>query len=250
MNSFNELFPGRAHLGRGAGGWLTLQPLNIPIWHRPIRAVRKAFDIVKDLMKGELIHYNGEIFQALDIQLDPKPTTPWEVWLACRGPQMSRLAGRYADGTLSTAPTSYLSFIKEKVYEGAKDVGRKPNEIVIGNALNFALQEDSNASEKIRNYVARIVADTPDLCHEYAKISFRKVAKIRALRKKEGLQAAAKEVTPAMIDAYTLSGTLDNIVKKIQAQIDTGVQHLIFSMPLDPLRDIKILGKEVLPLFK
>ncbi|MCK5345490.1 MAG: LLM class flavin-dependent oxidoreductase, partial [Candidatus Heimdallarchaeota archaeon] len=103
MNSFNELFPKRAHLGLGPGGYMTLHPLNIPMWHRPIRAVREAFEIIQELQTGKKIHYQGEIFQALDIQLEPKPVELWENWLACRGPQMIKLGGRFADGIMLTS---------------------------------------------------------------------------------------------------------------------------------------------------
>ncbi|MHA1839544.1 MAG: LLM class flavin-dependent oxidoreductase [Candidatus Ranarchaeia archaeon] len=254
MNSFNELFPGRAHLGLGPGGWLTLHPLNIPIWNRPIRALRETFEIIQRLMKGEMLKYEGEIFQALDVKLEPPPAHPWENWLACRGPQMIKLAGRFADGTMLTAPTGYIPFVKEKLKEGADKAGRSLDDIVIGNFLLSAVADKrEKAYEEVSKELCFVVADTPDICHKHANISMDDVTKLREARNSQGLAVATKAVTPEMIEAYSLTGTVDDIVDKVKEQISAGVEHLIFSSPFDPedpIRGVETLGKEVISRFR
>ena len=251
MNSYNELFPGRAHLGIGPGGYLTLHPLNIPIWNRPIRALRESFEIIQKLMAGETLHYEGELFQALDIKLDPKPKAPWEIWLATRGPQVIKLAGQFADGTILTAPTSYVEFAKKKLLEGAEKGGRKLSDITIGNLLPVAVSEDrEKAMEEINKTLCFVIPYTPAICHEIANIPLEDVEKVRTLLNTEGVAAAAKKVTPQMVEAYSLLGSPEEIIQQAKAQIDAGVEHLIFSSPLhpeDPLIGVRTLGKEVMP---
>src|SRR5262249_10200610 len=92
--TLNELSGGRLILGPGrqAGGY-------VEGWHdrtyeRPVRAMREYVTIVRRILSGEPVTFEGEIFSVRNFQLTMQPPDrPVRIYLAAIGPQMLRLAG-------------------------------------------------------------------------------------------------------------------------------------------------------------
>ena len=164
---------------------------------------------------------------------------------------MIKLGGRFADGIMLTSPPSFMDFAKTQLRMGCQQSGRPLSAIQIGNLIPIAVSDDQDeAYQVIKKKLCFIVPDTPDICHQIAQIPLDEVAKIRQTLRESGVEAAQEYVTPAMVDAYALWGTSENILQQAKEHLKSGVQHLIFGAPLhpkDPLEGIKILGEEVIP---
>jgi coenzyme F420-dependent oxidoreductase len=90
---------GRFRLGLGASG-----PAVVEKWHgvefeRPLRRIREYIDIVRMVVSGEVVNYDGDLFSLSDFRLrfDP-PDDPPPIDVAGLGPKSVELAGRFADG--------------------------------------------------------------------------------------------------------------------------------------------------------
>ena len=94
--SLDELSDGRAFLGLGAGGALTLDPLDIEP-SKPLTAVRETVRACRSLFAGGRVDLDGETVQLSSARLG-YARSDIEIWLAGRGPRMMRTAGELADG--------------------------------------------------------------------------------------------------------------------------------------------------------
>lgn len=97
--TLNEASDGRYRVGLGASS-----PIVIGNWHgadfeRPLRRIREYVDIVKQVLGGETVDYDGDFFDLSGFRLRCEPPeTPPSVDIAVMGPKGVELAGRFADG--------------------------------------------------------------------------------------------------------------------------------------------------------
>ncbi|MFC7133648.1 MULTISPECIES: TIGR04024 family LLM class F420-dependent oxidoreductase [Salinibaculum] len=97
--TLQEASDGRFRLGVGPSG-----PILMEGWHgveygNPLRRTREAIEVVRLVLSGETVEYDGEYFQLAGFRLrhDP-PETPPPVDAGGMGPTAVELAGRFGDG--------------------------------------------------------------------------------------------------------------------------------------------------------
>ncbi|QLD88038.1 TIGR04024 family LLM class F420-dependent oxidoreductase [Natronomonas salina] len=97
--TLQEVADGRFRLGLGPSG-----PIVIENWHgvdfgNPLRRTRETVDVVKQVLSGEPVDYDGEYFdlEGFRLRCDPPDPVP-SVETAGMGPKAVELAGRFADG--------------------------------------------------------------------------------------------------------------------------------------------------------
>jgi alkanesulfonate monooxygenase SsuD/methylene tetrahydromethanopterin reductase-like flavin-dependent oxidoreductase (luciferase family) len=142
--SLQDLSGGRLILGLGVAN------KSIAGWHdgvfdRPLRRIREYVEIVKSVAAGQRVEYAGEIYRTGQrFQLSWKPQYPnLPVYLAALGPQMSKLAGRIADGVfINMATPEKIRDISERVRTGAREEGRAPDQIEIVAKCRVSLNPD------------------------------------------------------------------------------------------------------------
>ena len=92
----DELSGQRAFVGIGAGGGMTLGPMGIER-RRPVAAVEAMVGALRGLYAGEEVDVESEGFGFRSARLD-YGRADTEIFLAGRGPRMTDLGGRLADG--------------------------------------------------------------------------------------------------------------------------------------------------------
>lgn len=98
LASLDELSGGRAFLGLGAGGSLTLTPLGLAR-RSPLAAVAEMVTAARGLLAGETVDLAGEVVQLHGARL-PAARPGVEIWFAGRGERMLRLGGAVCDGVM------------------------------------------------------------------------------------------------------------------------------------------------------
>lgn len=94
--SLDEFSGGRAFLGLGAGGGLTLAPMAIER-SKPYTAVSEMVATLRQLFAGERVTHDGAVFSFAEAHLEyGRPDI--EIILAGRGPRMTAFGGHSADG--------------------------------------------------------------------------------------------------------------------------------------------------------
>src|SRR5262249_24572588 len=70
-------------------------------YRKPVTAMREFVTILRGLLAGERVTYDGEIFSVRNFQLQMQlPEQPPRIYVAANGPKMIQLAGELADGML------------------------------------------------------------------------------------------------------------------------------------------------------
>lgn len=113
--ALDELSRGRALLGLGASNrhWMSDQ-LGLP-FRAPLSGLKEAVTVIRGLLSGEQVEYQGERFQvSARLGFEPFRTAP-PVVLGVKGPQALRYAGEASDGVLLPVLSSpaYVRWARE-----------------------------------------------------------------------------------------------------------------------------------------
>jgi coenzyme F420-dependent oxidoreductase len=155
--TLGEVSTGRFRLGIGPSG-----PALVEGWHgeefdRPLRRTRESVDVVRAVLSGERVEYDGEHFQLSGFRLrsDP-PDPPPAVDAAGLGPKAVELAGRFADGWHALVLTREgLADRLADLRRGAELGDRDPGDVRVTLTLPCAALDDRERARRlVRSHLA------------------------------------------------------------------------------------------------
>lgn len=239
--TLDELSGGRAFLGIGAGGSLTLDPLSIPRV-RPLTAVRETIDACRRLFEGETITVDGVHVRLHEASLlHARPGT--EIWLAGRGPRMLELGGAACDGVLvDFVYRPHLGPAVERIRAAGRAAGNEPRI-----AYSTMLVTDDDTMAAIKPHLTYRLVDTPPEVQAEIGLTDADTDRIRAALS-DGLEAAAQHVRDEWAHAFVIVGTPRECSQELARLADEhGVES--FVVPLlddDPAEKLLHLGAEII----
>ncbi len=146
-----EATPGPFRLGVGPSG-----PALVNNWHgikyeRPLRRTREATEIIRAVLSGEIVEYEGDIFEVEGFRLrfDP-PAEPVPIDLAGLGPKSVELAGFIGDGWHGLLATpSGLEDQLDHLRRGARKRDRSLDDIDVTVSLTCCSLEDGDTAREL-----------------------------------------------------------------------------------------------------
>jgi 5,10-methylenetetrahydromethanopterin reductase len=232
--SLDELTGGRAFLGIGAGGSLTLNPLAIDR-HTPLSAVEETIDACRALWSGQSVDADGRHVNLRSARLG-YGRADIEVWLAGRGPRMLALGGAKADGVM-------LDFIHQPTLDDYTDrvrqggAGRRSRL-----CYSTAIVTDEDDLDFVRPHMTYRLVDAPQTVKDAIGLSQTDVARIRGAMA-GGLAAAAEHVRDEWILPFVIAGSVGECRLRLAMLMD---QHGFeeFLLPVFDMDDtIAYLGR-------
>ena len=196
--TLDEMSGGRAFLGLGAGGGLTLDPLGIER-RRPAETVEDMVVTLRRLLAGQRVDHDGTTFSFRAARLDyGRPGI--EIVLAGRGPRMTALGGRLADGF----NLSYIhkDLLGDHVRALRAAAGDRPFRV----SYSTMIATTEADLEAARAQLSFRLVDSPDEVRERLGMTAEDVAAIRAGLAEGGPAAAAAHVDPAWVPAFVVAG--------------------------------------------
>ena len=198
--SLDELSGGRAFLGIGAGGSLTLDPLSIAR-DRPLTAVRETIEACRRLFAGDTVSVEGSHVRLSEASLVHARAST-EIWLAGRGPRMLELGGAACDGVLvDFVYKPHLGPAVERIRAAGRAAGNEPRI-----AYSTMLVTDDDAMVAIKPHLTYRLVDSPPAVREAIGLAEADAARIRAALA-GGLEAAAEYVRDEWALPFVIAGT-------------------------------------------
>ncbi|WP_226007521.1 TIGR04024 family LLM class F420-dependent oxidoreductase [Natrinema salinisoli] len=149
--TLQELSDGRFRLGLGPSG-----PVVIENWHgveygNPLKRTRETVEIVRQVLSGETVDYDGDDFELSGFRLrcDP-PETPPPIEVTGMGPKAVELAGRFADGWhgIMLTPDGMDERI-EDIERGAELGDRDPDKIQVTTGVTCCVLDDPEEARRL-----------------------------------------------------------------------------------------------------
>lgn len=130
-----EISGGRLVLGLGAGWNETeFSAFDIPFDHRASR-FSEAFEIIRRLLAGERVTFDGEFEHVHDAVLLPRPVAPVPLMIGSTGDRVLRVALAHADAwniwhdSYGNTPAGFAEH-NDHITQLVREAGREPGEVV------------------------------------------------------------------------------------------------------------------------
>jgi 5,10-methylenetetrahydromethanopterin reductase len=261
--SLDELSDGRAVLALGAGGSGFTQ-MHLERKHVN-QALRETVEMVRALLSGDVVTFEGRLFQLTDAQLKFATRRDIPIFLATRSPMNLELAGEIADGALIATYVSkeQLKFAVERVRAGAEKAGRRPEDVKLISWVYTSISDDGKqAVENVRPFVTQALINTSPEAYASILDGFDTelpgyLTKCRDMGR-PGLEAAYRDrtyLTDEVIKRFSVAGTAEDCTAKIKEIASFGIQDIwlrCFSAPRSEIEHEKVLvpfAEKVMPAF-
>jgi coenzyme F420-dependent oxidoreductase len=237
--TLGEVSAGQFRLGVGPSG-----PVLIEGWHgidygRPLRRTREYVEIIRQVLSGETVEYDGEVFRLSGFRLrQGAPDPPPAVDAAGMGPTSVELAGRFADGWHALMLTREgLRDRLEDLRRGAELGGRDPGDLRVTLTVPcLALADGERARQSARNHLAFYVGAMGTFYRDsLSRQGYEETASEVAIEWANGNHGAAMDaISDELLDALGAVGTPEECRQRIDewTSVD-GVDAVSVSFPRD-----------------
>lgn len=236
MATLDEISQRRAIFGLGGGvsgfAELGIEP------KKPPRAMRETIELVRALLRGEQVDYQGEVIRFNDGHLGFKPIrADIPVAIASNGPLGQRTAGALADIAImeACASTAEVRAFRDEVKRGAEKARRDPSHIKLTARLNACVSDDAGAArDAVRPSVARILGRGSMRFATAEQEGLTLSDEVRASVANAPYHLGVKPylpllplVTDRQVDAFTLAGSVAEVTDHVLELRRAGVGGVI-----------------------
>ena len=233
--TIDEATGGRAVFGIGPGDPSTLANLGYAE-DRGLRPVLEAFKTAQQLWAGERVDNDGT-FEATDAGLNYEPPSGSEipVYVGGEGPHMCRMAAKHAGGLLfNGSHEADLAWARDQVEKGLADRPESRGEFDLAAYASVSVSEDREAArEAARPPVAFITAGAAPPVLDRHDIDKGTASEIGTKISAGEFSEAFELVTPEMIEAFCMAGTVDEVADRMNAITDHA-DSIVVGSPLGP----------------
>lgn len=211
--ALDELSAGRAFLGVGAGGSMTLDPIGLSR-PKPVVAVRELIESCRALFSAEPTEYTGEFVEVHGATLDYARSST-EIWLAGRGPRMLQLGAEQCNGVMmDVIYKPHLAATIERVREHGRSVGSEPKI-----SYSTMLVTDDQSMTTAKNHMTYRLIDSPAEVRDAIGLT---EADAKLLRSKmpEGLEAAGEMVRDEWVLPFVISGSISECANEVSELVE------------------------------
>ncbi len=233
--TLDRLCNGRFHLGVGTGENINEGPLGYPFPGYAERAARmgEALEIMRRLLDGEKLTYEGNYYQTDRAKLYSPPIGKVPIWMAAGGPKSAELAARKADGIITSvkSPADTIERVCDPARRAAKEAGRSAPSILATRWSIFASSPE-DAWEALLPWRG-----------------LRAPGRLEAVDPADLRSRADELPRDEVLGQYTIVSNPEEIVAAYRPLVeDLGSDVVTFQMTsLDQEALIGLLGSEVLP---
>lgn len=233
------MYPGRVILGVGTGEALNEANLGIA-WPDPperFRRLKEAIGLIRRLWSEDRVNFEGEFYTTRNITIYDKMDDPVPIYIGAAGPAATRLAGRIADGFITTSGKKrelYTDTLLPALHEGLEKAGRPADAIDTLMEIKVSYHPSREvAMEKTRFWAP--LALSPE-----EKMGVDDPLEMQRLGEQLPIERAASR--------FIVSDDPEEHIERIAWYIGLGFRHLVFHDPgADQAEFLRLYGEHVLP---
>lgn len=241
--TLQEHADGRFRLGLGPSG-----PAVVEGWHgreydRPLRHTREYVEVVRRVLSGEQVDYDGDVVRMRGFRLRQEPPDPAPaIDVTGMGPKAVELAGRFADGwhALLFTRDGFADRLAD-LRRGADLGGRDPGDVRTTFVLPCcALADGERARDLVRQHVAFYVGGMGTFYRDaLARQGYEDVAETVYDAWQAGdRERAVGAVGDDLLDALAAAGTPEQVRERVAAfEALDGLDAVAVSFPRAAGRD-------------
>jgi 5,10-methylenetetrahydromethanopterin reductase len=232
MATLDELSEGRGIFGIGAGDGSTLSNLGYGE-ASPLRRVLEAMQVARRLFDGERVDHDGT-FEAVDAGLNYDARSI-PVYVGAQGPDMTRMAAKYADGVLfNGAHPLDIEWAADRVAEGLTERPDHRGEFDFTAYASVSVAEDAAAArEAARPPVAFIAGSAPPPVLSRHGLDAERASDIGEKISAGEFTDAFGLVSEAMLDAFCVAGDPQSVARRLSELLEVA-DSLVVGSPLGP----------------
>jgi coenzyme F420-dependent glucose-6-phosphate dehydrogenase len=233
------MFPGRVVLGVGTGESLNEVPLGLtwPDQKERFARLKESVALIRELWTGERVTFDGVYYRTDNATIYDRPTEPVPIYIGASGPAATRLAGRVADGFITTSgkvPSLYTDTLLPALRSGTELAKRNPDDLDLLMEMKVSFDTDSQRALQDTRFWAALALKPEQKAGVEDPLEMQRLAEALPIE-----QAASR---------WIVSDDPDEHVERIATYLDLGFRHLVFHAPgQDQQRFLSLYGERILP---
>jgi len=231
-STVDMLSNGRLILGLGTSSLPIVETFHGYKFEKPVRRMKEYVEIIRLVLSGKKVNYNGEIFNLKNFILLTKPKRESiPIYLAAVNKKMVDLAWNIGDGVIF-----YLRPVNEMKETIRKMQSKKKIDITC-QIITCVAKDSDVAIERAKKTVAFYVSIGKIYREFLEKNGFKnETSNIFEEFEKSGLKSNHKFVTDSMLQSLCISGTSEECKKQLQKFYDAGINSPIIQF--NPVGDV------------
>lgn len=237
--TLDELWGNRSVLGIGAANSLLIEDFHGREFSKPLTRTAETIEVVRKLMTGERVHYEGETIAIDGAKLDfQPPRSEIPIYMGVTGPKMLTLAGKIADGVILNVFVSdgYVEKALELIRQGADEADRDPPKVGVVPA--FCIDTDgTRAKSTVKPMLAEYVCNLPGLerarravgdpFFERDDVQEEIMKPVHSVIDDDGVDAAADHVPDWAVSELAPVGTEEECIEHLDHYFDLGLDFVV-----------------------
>ncbi|GAA3662386.1 glucose-6-phosphate dehydrogenase (coenzyme-F420) [Microbacterium marinilacus] len=239
FGTLGAMHPGRMILGVGTGEALNEVTLGLDWPESPERfqRMKEAITLIRTLWTEERVTFEGTYYQTHNATIYDRPETLVPIYIGASGPAATRLAGRMADGWITTSgkdPSLYTDKLLPAFDEGIEKGHRSRDAVDTMIEVKVSFRPDLDAARENTRFWAPLALKPEEKTGIHDPIEMQRRAEELPLDR-----AASR---------FIVSDDVDEHIEAIATYVELGFRHLVFHDPgHDQEAFLRLYGERVLP---
>jgi 5,10-methylenetetrahydromethanopterin reductase len=259
--TLNEICNGRFVLGLGRNIKGVIEGQLGITYHEPLQYLEEYIHVLRDILSGRSIKFEGKFFKIRDakMRIDNLPSYI-KIYTSGMGSRAFQLAGRIADGIIlnSCSSTTHVRYAIEHVGIGARQVGKRVEDIDIACCLWLSLSDDLEKAYNVAKKSIAFLLSIPQFGELILSINNHDLSVLKYIRlalkweviqadpfwhlEHGDLEAAASHISDDLTRTLAIVGGIEECRKRLYEYLSAGVKlPILFPLGYDHTTPFRLM---------
>ncbi len=232
-STLSHLSGGRFSLGVGTSSEMIVEQWSGLDFDRPLARLRETVEVLRQLMTGERVSYNGDFVRCNGYKLFAAPPAPVPLLLAALNPKSLRQAGELGDGVcLNQLAPEHMPMVLDEIRKGAEPAGHDLEGFeVMARLFSWVTDDPAAARTSLRRTFAPYTA-VSGYNRFFSWLGFEEeMAAVRTAAAEGDREAMRAALSDAFLDTVCAVGDADTVAARIAAHREAGVTVAAIACP-------------------